>query len=196
MYRILKIKTKIMVPPTKFGLSLKKSIMESLTEKYEGMLNRTLGVGMVVTDVKEIGEGKVLPEDPSFHYPVVFELLVFKPEVNEILLGEVIDNTEFGSFVRVGPVDGLIHVSQLLNDYVSFDEKNSIFSGKESKKILKEGDAVRTRVISIAMQPSKENKIGLTMRQPGLGAINWIEDEKKKAKKVATAKKATTTKKK
>ncbi|OGI16123.1 DNA-directed RNA polymerase [Candidatus Micrarchaeota archaeon RBG_16_49_10] len=185
MYRILKIKTKIKVPPTKFGLSAKKSILESLQEKYEGMLSRNLGVGLAVTEVEEIGEGKVLPEDANFHYPVVFDLLVFKPEIHEILVGEVIDNTEFGAFVRLGPIDGLVHVSQLLNDYVSFDDKNSMFSGEETEKTLKEGDAVRTKVISIAMQAAKENKIGLTMRQPGLGSLNWIEDEKKKAKKIA-----------
>lgn len=190
MYRIFRIKTKIKVPPTKFGLSVKKSILESLTDKYEGLLSKYIGVGLVVTDVKEIGEGKVLPEDANFHYPVVFELLAFKPETHEILIGDVIDNTEFGSFVRVGPVDGLVHVSQLLNDYVSYDDKNSIYSGKETKKTLKEGDPVKTRVISIAMQPNKENKIGLTMRQPGLGALHWIEEDKKKAKKGAAASKA------
>ena len=91
MYRILKIKTKIKVPPTKFGLSTKKSILESLSDKYEGFLSRTVGVGLAVTDVIEIGQGKILPEDPNFHYPVVFELLVFKPEIHEILNGEVID---------------------------------------------------------------------------------------------------------
>ena len=33
------------------------------------------------------------------------------------------------------------------------------------------------------MVEGKENKVGLTMRQPGLGAIAWIEQEKRKAKK-------------
>jgi DNA-directed RNA polymerase subunit E' len=39
------------------------------------------------------------------------------------------------------------------------------------------------------MAPGKENKIGLTMRQPNLGAILWLEDEKRKAKKGVTGKK-------
>jgi len=33
------------------------------------------------------------------------------------------------------------------------------------------------------MAPGKENKIGLTMRQPNLGSLSWIEQEKRKAKK-------------
>lgn len=183
MYRILTIKSRIKVPPTRFGMSLDKAIKESIAEKYENRLDRDFGIGLTVVSVKEVGEGKILPGDPSVHYTVTFDLLVFKPELHEILLGEVIDNTEFGSFVRLGPMDGLVHVSQLLNDYVSYDDKNSLFTGKETKKTLKEGDPVRVRVISISMAPGKENKIGLTMRQPNLGAISWIEEEKRKASK-------------
>jgi len=184
MYRILTLKTKIKVPPTRFGMSLKKAIKESIAEKYENRLDRNFGMGLAVVSVKEIGDGQILPGDPTVHYSVTFDLLVFKPELHEILLGDVIDNTEFGAFVRLGPMDGLVHVSQLLNDYVSYDEKNAIFTGRETKRTLKEGDPVRIRVISISMAPGKENKIGLTMRQPNLGSLAWIEDEKRKAKKV------------
>jgi len=189
MYRIITIQDKIKVPPTKFGMSLKKSIKESVGDIFEGLLNKRIGVGLAVVDVKEIGEGKIYPEDGAVHYPVTFDLLSFKPELQEILAGDVIDNTEFGSFIRFGPMDGLVHVSQLINDYVSYDDKNSIFTGKESKKTLKEGDPVRFRIISIAMSGEKENKIGLTMRQPGLGSLSWIEDDKKKAKKPVVVKK-------
>ena len=189
MYRILTLKSRIKVPPTRFGMSLKKAIKESVAEKYENMLDRNFGMGLCVVKVNEIGEGKILPGDPSVHYSVTFDLLVFKPELHEILLGEVIDNTEFGSFVRVGPMDGLVHVSQLINDYVSYDEKNSIFSGKETKKTLKEGDPIRARIISVSMSTGKENKVGLTMRQPGLGSVSWIEEEKRKTTQVAKKKK-------
>ena len=184
MYRILTLKTKIKVHPSRFGSSLKNAIKESIAEKYENRMDRNFGMGLCVVKVNEVGEGKIYPDDPSVHYSVTFDLLVFKPELHEVLVGDVIDNTEFGAFVRMGPMDGLVHVSQLLNDYVSYDEKNSIFTGKETKKTLKEGDPVRVRVISISMAPGKENKIGLTMRQPNLGALSWIEEEKRKAKKV------------
>jgi len=188
MYRLVRIKTIIKVPPTRFGMNVKKAIKESIAEDYEGRMDRRFGMGLVVTKIEEVGEGKILPEDASVHYSVTFEFLTFKPEAHEIVIGDVIDNTEFGSFIRTGPVDGLVHVSQLMNDYVSFDEKNSIFVGKQSKRTLKEGDPVRAKIISVAMMPGKENKIGLTMRQPNLGSFHWIEDEKKKAKKVVKSK--------
>lgn len=187
MYRLNTIKTTIKVPPTKLGLNLEKAIKESIAEFYEGKLDKRLGMCLAVTKVLQIGEGKIIPEDANIHFSVTFELLCYKPELQEIVVGDVIDNTEIGVFVRLGPMDGLVHISQIMNDYVSFDEKNSVFLGKESKRTLKEGDSVRARVISIAMMPGKENKVGLTMRQPNFGAFHWIEDDKKKAKKALTS---------
>ncbi len=187
MYKLVKIKTKIKVPPTRFGMNIKKAIKESIGDTYEGKLDKRFGMGLVITKIEEIGEGRILPENGSAYYPVTFEILSFKPEIHEIVLGDVIDNIEFGSFIRIGPMDGLVHVSQLMNDYVSFDEKNSIFLGKQSKKTLKEGDPVRGKIISVAMIPEKENKIGLTMRQAELGALFWIEQEKKNFKKPVKA---------
>ncbi len=180
MYKILVIEDTIRVPPEKFTFKAKEAVKQSLADKYEGLLDPKVGVILTIVEVEEIGEGKILPEDAGVHYPVRFKGLVYKPELHELVYGEIVDNTEFGSFVRVGPLDGLVHISQLMDDYVSFDNKNSQFFGKESKKTLKEGDLVRGRVISISWEEG--NKIGLTMRQPSLGNLSWLAEEKKKRK--------------
>jgi len=183
MYRIYTIKDVIKVPPTRLGSDLKKAIKESIGEKFEGLVDERIGIGLAVVSVDEVGEGKIRPADPSVYYPVTFKLLAFKPEMHEVVLGEVIDNTEFGSFIRFGPLDGLVHISQLMDDFVSYDEKNSLYMGRETRRTLKEGDVVRARIISVSLARGKESKIGLTMRQPFLGALTWIEEEKKKQKK-------------
>ncbi|MBS3052466.1 MAG: DNA-directed RNA polymerase [Candidatus Aenigmarchaeota archaeon] len=189
MYRIVTVKTKAGVPPTRFGMPLQKGIKESIAEKYERVADKRYGVGLVVLKINEIGEGKITAGDASVYYPVTFDLLVYKPEIQEVVVGDVVDNTEFSAFVRIGPLDGLVHVSQILDDFINYDERNSIFSGRDTKKTLKEGDSIIGRIISLNLVGGKENKIGLTMRQPGLGSVNWIEDEKKKATKVVGAKK-------
>jgi DNA-directed RNA polymerase subunit E' len=181
MYKILTVKDRVRVPPEKFGLSLKESIKAALEESIEGKLDPMLGVVLAIISVDEVGEGKILPEDPAVYYQATFKILSYKPELHELVTGEVIDNAEFGSFVRIGPLDGLVHISQIMDDFVSYDSKNSVFIGKQTRKTLKEGDKVRARIISISW--GEQNKIGLTMRQPGLGNIVWIEEEKKKKKK-------------
>ncbi len=181
MYRILTVEDRIRVPPEKLGLQVSDSVKQAIQEKIEGLLDPKIGVVLTVVSIDNIGEGKIRPEDPGVHYHTTFKLLVYKPELHELVNGKVVDNTEFGAFVRMGAIDGLVHISQLMDDFVSFDSKNSIFLGRESKKILKEGDEVRARVIAISW--GEQNKIGLTMRQPQLGSLAWIEEEKRKKKK-------------
>jgi DNA-directed RNA polymerase subunit E' len=182
MYRIVTVEDSIRVPPEKLSENVKEAVKESIVEQMEGVLDPRLGVVLDCFSVEKVGEGHIVAGDPGVHYTTRFKLLTFKPEVHELSFGEVIDNTEFGSFVRIGPMDGLIHISQLMDDFVSYDNKNSVFLGKESKRSLKEKDLVRARIISVSFG-KEENKIGLTMRQPGLGAMQWIEDEKRKKKK-------------
>ena len=189
MYRIATIEDRIRVPPEKLGTDVAKALRAAISEQMEGVLNSRLGMVLSVVSIDKIGEGKIMANDPGVYYDCEFRLLSFKPEMNEIVEGEAIDNTEFGAFVRMGPMDGLVHISQLIDDFVSFDAKNSVFLGKESKRTLKEGDMVRARVISASFG-SGENKIGLTMRQSGLGSVAWIEDDKHKKKTGGKAEKA------
>lgn len=180
MYKIFTIEDKVRVPPERLGSDVKQSVKEALADKLEGVLDPKVGVMLAIVDVEKIGEGKIVAGDPGVHYLTRFKLLAYKPELQQLVRGEVIDNTEFGSFVRLGALDGLVHISQLMDDYVSYDNKNSVFLGKETKRNLREGDKVRGRVISISF--TEQQKIGLTMRQPSLGALQWIDAEKKKKK--------------
>jgi len=150
-------------------------------EQLEGVIDSRLGIVLAVIDIDSVREGKIVAGDPCVYYDSTFKLLVYKPELHELVYGEVIDNTEFGSFVRIGPIDGLVHISQLMDDFVSYDSKNSVFLGKETKRTLKEGDKVRARIISISF--AEQHKIGLTMRQTGLGNLLWLAEEKKKRRK-------------
>ena len=179
MFRIATVEDKIRVPPEKLGKDVKTAIKLSISEQLESVINPRLGVVLSVISIDSVGEGKIVPNDGGVYYNCEFKLLTYKPEIQEIVYGKIIDNTEFGSFVRMGPMDGLIHISQLMDDFVSFDDKNSLFLGKESKRTLKEGDLVRARVIAVSLGKG-ENKIGLTMRQPGLGNMTWIKDDKRK----------------
>ncbi len=185
MYKILEIADVVRVPPEEFGNDLKETIKKILIEKYEGRLDKDVGFILSIVDVKEIGDGKVVHGDGSAYHPVVFETLVYIPEMYELIEGEVVDVVEFGSFVRLGPLDGLIHVSQIMDDYVSYDPKREAIIGKETGKVLEIGDYVRARIVAISLKAERKrgSKIALTMRQPYLGKLEWIEEEKKKNKK-------------
>ena len=92
---------------------------------------------------------------------------------------------EFGAFVRIGPMDGLVHVSQVTDDYINYDPKNVALVASESSKVLGEDDLVRARIVALSLKSksARDKRIGLTMRQPGLGKLEWIEEDKRKNKK-------------
>jgi DNA-directed RNA polymerase subunit E' len=174
MYQIVTVEDEISVPPEKLNLDVENSVKASLEDKLEGNVNSDIGVILAVTDVQGIGEGEIMPGDPSVHYPVTFKILSWMPKDNEIVEGEVVDITEFGAFVRCGALDGLIHISQVMDDFVSYDDKGSQLVGKQSKRVLKEGDKIRARIISVSFK--EQSKLGLTMRQPFLGSIKWLTE--------------------
>lgn len=191
MYHVIEFEDSVRVPPLNIAADVNESVRRSLADKYEGKVIRNLGVVLVITDVKDVGEGMLVEEDAGVHYHTRFESLVYVPKLHEIIRGYVVDITNFGVFVRFGPLDGLCHISQVVNDYVSFDSKTSVLSARDSKKVLKVGDEVQARIIAVSLEKKEVNKINLTMRQPGLGSLQWLEDEKKeKAKAAAKAAKA------
>ncbi|WP_424356411.1 DNA-directed RNA polymerase [Methanobacterium sp. MBAC-LM] len=179
-----KIEDTVRVPPTLFDEPLEEIAFELLNENYVGMIDKKLGLMVTVKEIEEIGIGRVIMGDGAAYHNVTFTALFFKPDLQEIVEGEVIEITEFGAFVRMGPMDGLVHVSQVTDDYINYDSKRGALLGKESKKTLEEGDKVRARIVALSLKgkSSKETKIGLTMRQPGLGRPEWIEKEKRKKK--------------
>ncbi|MBU0953153.1 MAG: DNA-directed RNA polymerase [Nanoarchaeota archaeon] len=181
MYKILTVEDKVRVPPVKFRLAQDEAIKVSLEDAFEGIIDRKVGVILAVTEIISIGEGRIFPGDGSINYPVQFKVLIYLPELHELVKGPVIDVTEFGVFVRIGALDGMVHVSQIMNDFVSYDQKNAIFTGRESSRVLKEGDTAKARIVAVSL--GKEYKIGLTMRQPGLGVEGWPQKEKESQEK-------------
>ena len=182
MFKILTIKDEVRVPPTKFELELDDAVKQSLQEVLEGKLNPDIGVFLAVTEVLTVGKGKILPEDGAIFYPAEFKVLIYRPELNEVVIGEAVDITEFGVFTRMGPIDGLVHVSQIMDDKLSYDQKNATYVGKKTNYKLKEGDFLRARIVGVSLGKGR-SKISLTMRQPCLGALDWIEKEKKRKEK-------------
>lgn len=184
MFYKIELRDHIRVPPNLFGLPLEEAIIKRINAKYTGFISKDLGIVVDVPGLKGIGEGIIIPGDGASYYDVLFELLTFKPEMQEMVLGKIRDIAEFGAFINIGPIDGMIHISQTMDDFVSFS-KDKTLTGKETKRTLKVNDVCRARIIAISFKDVLNPKLGLTMRQPGLGKLDWIKEEpaEKAAKK-------------
>ncbi len=176
MFYKVELKDHIRVPPNLFNLPLEEAVLKRIKAKYNGFISKDLGIVIDASGMKDIGEGVIIPGDGASYYDVAFELLTFKPEMQEIVLGKIKDIAEFGAFINIGPIDGMIHISQTMDDFVSFS-KDKTLAGKETKRVLKVNDLCRARIIAVSFKDMLNPKLGLTMRQQGLGRLDWVKEE-------------------
>jgi len=183
MFYIVEIEDHIRVEPKLFGLATRDAVEKQLQETYAQYHDKEIGEVIGVLSVLSVGEGIIIPGDGAAYYNSCFKLLVWKPEMHELVYGVISEITNFGAFVNLGVMQGMIHISQTMEDYVSFSKTNTLV-GKSSKKSLKKGDTCLARMVAISYK-GDEPKLGLTMRQPGLGKLEWIKDEKRKSELAA-----------
>ncbi|HIE14895.1 TPA: DNA-directed RNA polymerase [Candidatus Bathyarchaeota archaeon] len=181
MFNLVTLEDTIRIPPEEFGRPLEEVGYEQLKIKYEGMVDEEIGYVIAVTNIKVSPVGKILPGDGATHHKVIFSLLTFYPKVQEIVEGEVVEIADFGAFIRIGPIDALLHVSQLMDDFITYNEKQGILMGKETKRGVTTGDKMRVRIIAVSIGHGSSGKIGVTARQPFLGKLEWIKEDVKKS---------------
>jgi DNA-directed RNA polymerase subunit E' len=177
MFKLYTIEGKIEIPPFLFGQEKSVSARIILAEDYEGIITRDYGFIIAVVDVLDVGKGIIIPGNANTFHEVIFTILTFKPTVSEVVEGTVVEIVDFGSFVRLGPLDGLVHVSQICDDYISYEQVGNRFIGKETGKILDVNDQIRAKIIAVSLGTGRSGKLGLTMRQKFLGKDDWIEDD-------------------
>jgi DNA-directed RNA polymerase subunit E' len=178
MFKLITLQDTIRIPPETFGNPLEAVGREQVKSKYEGVVDEELGYVIAVTKVEVSPIGKIIPGDGATFHKVNFSLLTFYPVIQEIVEGDIVEIADFGAFIRIGPVDALLHVSQLMDDFISYDEKQGVLLGKETKRTLTTGDHVRVRITAVSMgRAGSSGKIGVTARQPFLGKLEWIKED-------------------
>jgi len=111
--------------------------------------------------------------------------------------------TNFGLFVRIDDmqIDGLVHISNLDNDYYQFDSDRQLLIGENSRRIYRLGDKVRIRVKSVNLD---DRKIDLDLlsaesptgkdRMPGGKPDKNATDKRKPSKELSKKHKKNVTK--
>ena len=189
MFQIVLMDDVVRVPANMIGNPLNKVAEEILKAKYESTMNPEMGYIIKITNIDADHVGKIIPGDGATYHKATFSALTFFPKIQEIVEGEIIEITDFGAFVRIGPTDALLHLSQITDDYLSSDVKQGIIMASQSKRLLKIGSRLRVRITAVSLgRGAAMGKIGVTCRQPFLGALEWIKEDIAKAHQTKQAK--------
>ena len=173
----------VRLPPARLDEDINKVTMELAHQAFEGRMGPDQKLVVLITNLELTGDSRVVHGDGAVYQPVRMDMLLFDVKIQEVIEGVVDQITEYGAFIRFGPLDGLLHVSQVQDDHINTDVGNQRLIGKETKRELRVGDKVRARIVTISINEisPRESKIGLTMRQPGLGKHEWIVEDQNKA---------------
>jgi len=182
MYMMVEREKVVRIPPHMLGMDLTEIISKLTWESFEGKIEENDMLTVLIRNVEPVGLGRIVHGDGAVYQNVKYEALVFKPVLQEVVEGTVCEVLKFGAFIRFGPLDGLLHISQVMDDRIDVDLENQRLIGKDSKRDLKVGDKVRTRIVALSLneRSPRESKIGLTMRQPGLGKLDWLQEDREK----------------
>lgn len=93
----------IRIPPPLLSQPTLTSIQTEISKRYPNKI--IVDVGLIICPYGpplEIGDGILVPGDGGAHHQVLFQCLVFRPFVEEVLIGTVSDCNEEGVCVSVG----------------------------------------------------------------------------------------------
>jgi DNA-directed RNA polymerase subunit E' len=155
-----------------------EAALRELRYKLEGLYDPDIGLIIAVLDARVISDGIIppIPGDPRIYYQIRFRVLAFEPVMYEVVKGIVRDARQPGIFVSLGPIDGFIHKSQIMDEPVEYLPERKGFRGVESGRIVEVNDVVRARIVQISKHRRTGGiRIALTMRQPYLGKEEWIK---------------------
>jgi len=187
MYLKVRREDVVRIPPERLGEDIDELAKEFTRTLLEGRVGADKALTLIASNVERVGDGRIVHGDGAVYQKVRYDAVVHRPQLQEVIDGMVVEVLKFGAFVRFGPLDGLLHISQVMDDRVDVDEENQRLIGKDTKRDVRIGDKVRTRIVAVSLneRAPRESKIGLTMRQPGLGKFDWIDEERKKTGEVA-----------
>ena len=177
IYYISTIKYTLRVPPNRFDQNLTEILLELARESLEERILEKLGFIVAVLEAGDITIGRLIPGNAGAFYDAEFKILSYIPERGEVIEGQVIELIDFGAFVRVSTIDALCHVSQMADDFFSYNSGQDILIGKQTNLTIRRDEIVRGRIVVVGLQRNAI-RVGVTMRQPGLGKLDWIDEWK------------------
>ena len=181
MYKVVTKEDTIRIPAEyiRKDKSLHEHIDRLAASAFEGRFDDNNRFVLVTSNHEPIGRGRIIHGDGAIYQEVRFDAVLFCIEDYEVVEGAVSEVNDFGAFVRIGPMEALLHKSQIMEDMVDANVGMGWIEGRQSGRRIGVGNSVRARIVSLSPDTSdpRRSKIGLTSKQPGLGCHEWLEED-------------------
>jgi len=181
MYKVVTKEDTIRIPAEyiRKDKSLNEHIDRLAASAFEGRFDENNRFVLVTSNHEPMDRGRIIHGDGAIYQRVRFDAVLFCIEDYEVVEGAVSEVNDFGAFVRIGPMEALLHKSQIMEDHVDINAGMGLLEGRQSGRKLGVGSSVRARIVSLSPDTSdpRRSKIGLTCKQTGLGSHEWIHED-------------------
>lgn len=152
------------VSPQAFGRDVECVLNEEIDAKYSGRVVMDVGLCLRTVRILERHEGFVYPLDGSATYRVVFQQLVFRPFVDEIVVATVTSSNADGLVASLDFFDDVAVPRNMLPQPSTYDEELRLWTWRwdeQTQLSIEPGLDVRIRVKSVCFTKVTAHATGL-----------------------------------
>ncbi|XP_067127811.1 DNA-directed RNA polymerase III subunit RPC8 [Centruroides vittatus] len=195
MFVLAEMKDTVRIPPWLFHLEQNIAIEKELNRKLANKVMMNVGLCIALFDITKLEESYIFPGDGASHTRVHFRYIVFRPFLDEILVGKIKNCSQDGVHVSLGFFDDILIPADSLQHPSQFDEVEQVWfweyesEDNKHKLFMDPGEQIRFRVVDetfVDTSPSgpdmneveeKEKRIPYsltgTIAESGLGLLAW-----------------------
>jgi DNA-directed RNA polymerase II subunit RPB7 len=175
MFFHMELTKELLLYPKHFGPNIRNLLREKLIYTVEGSCSGQHGFVVAVTDVVEIGKGRIREGGGLATFPIQYNAIVFRPFKGEVFDAIVTQVNKLGFFAQVGPLQVFVSKHMIPEDMV-FDAQGALpayvsqVSDQQPQRIAKDSE-VRLRVIATRVDAAEIFAIG-TIKDEYLGLLD------------------------
>ncbi|XP_064479009.1 DNA-directed RNA polymerase III subunit RPC8-like [Ornithodoros turicata] len=198
MFVLTHMSDNVRIVPWLFHLNPNDAIAEELNRRLANKVVINVGLCIALFDILKIEDSRILPGDGSFHTTVEFRYTVFRPFIDEVLIGKIRSCCQDGVYISMGFFDDILIPPNALQHPSRFDEAEQLWvweyesEDKKHDMFMDLGEQIRFRVVAesfvdtspdspdVAERPEievKEKRMPYSLTgsisEPGLGLLKW-----------------------
>ncbi|RZF43985.1 hypothetical protein LSTR_LSTR007257 [Laodelphax striatellus] len=201
MFILAEFKDVVRTPPSSFNSTLQSSVSDYLNGKLANKVLYNVGLCISLFDIQELDNSFIFPGDGAAHTKVVFRYVVFRPAIDEVIVGKIRSSSKDGIHVTLGFFDDIFIPPENLQNPSRFCEREQVWiweydvDGDKHDLFMDPGVKIRFRVTAetfvetspvlnpeakeaipaepLTEEPKIPYSITATINEPGLGLLSW-----------------------
>lgn len=136
------------------GEPIEDVLADELNRRLANKVVLNVGLIICLNDIVEVGESYIFNGDGAIHTKCTFRMIVFKPDIGEVLCGTLRSSSKEGLNISLGFFDSIVVPPQQLNEPSNFNELDQTWTwnyedeGQIHVLRLEIGEQIRFRVHS------------------------------------------------